>query len=749
MVFKHLLAKSSDNPDQPNHEETLFGHTLQVKRAMEVFDETLTRHVMDLIGTPDISNDSWQTALFISAWLHDLGKANNHFQSMIRNPRFRQGLRHESLGIIIIDGLLTPWLSQLWSSHPPWLKIAVLGAIGGHHLKFPDDKQRGQSEIIFLGGHPQVSELLEIGRKMFKLGSIPKLSNTTYSLLEFGGVKKDLMKIRQRLDLDFTPEQSFFTAALKATLMASDLAGSALPPKGKDVNCWLRSRLATVLERAKLADIVTQKLQGKPPRPFQKQVQESQTSTTLVVAGCGSGKSAAAYLWTSERADGKRVFFCYPTTATASEGFCSYFQDPDFETILITSRANVDYRLLENMPQRSKSAEELRALQLEALDTWPIPLAVCTVHTVLGLLQNNRRALYAWPSIARSIFVFDEIHSFPDKLFQHLLRFLEIFRYAPVLLMTATLPPERKDALQTVCKKRGGLTIIPGPDSREKAPRYMLKRSNEQEAWNVVKETLSNGGKALWICNTVDRAIDRVKLALEEDLPVQPFHSRYRYRDRVVRQRSVIDGFKPDGPPMLAVTTQVAEMSLDISSDLLVTEYAPVACLIQRLGRLNRYDDEPSETKPALFIEPVNGSPYQETELTSVGKWLDAVADHGPKSQRDLAKAFLELEQQTDEPIEWSTFCDWIDDPWISVKNMHAIVDPGYTIEIIREEDLNLCKSTLTEVVIPMPFPKDKSWSWRSWERKGRYLIAPYGSVEYDEFWGGKYVRSNNEHWTI
>src|SRR5699024_9311777 len=65
------------------------------------------------------------------------------------------------------------------------------------------------------------------------------------------------------------------------------------------------------------------------------------------------------------------------------------------------------------------------------------------------------------------------------------------------------------------------------------------------------------------------------------------YHSRFKYVDRVQRHGDVIDAFRAPGST-LASTTQVAEMSLDLSADLLVTDLAPVPALIQRLGRLNR-----------------------------------------------------------------------------------------------------------------------------------------------------------------
>lgn len=749
MKFRHLLAKSSNTPRTPHFEETLVGHTLHVIEAAETIADFTAEHVA-AVSRGRVKKETFRLVLMMSAWLHDVGKANDHFQRMMRDRSFHQGIRHETLGIVVVAELFENGLRDFWSVHQPWLKTAVLTAISGHHLKFPDSKKRRQNDVQFLGGHSEIAEFWELGSHCFALNQPLDLYDKSYSLLPFGGIQDLLVRVRSRYDLNVTSEQKALIACLKSALMAADLAGSALPERGEAIKTWLTERLKVVVEKHQFMQIVEQKLGGKSPRPFQKTLQETAPHTALIEAGCGSGKTLAAYLWAAEKAHGKRLFFCYPTTATASEGFSGYLRDPDFEALLRHSRASMDYRLLENIPFPPPSERELRLLRLEALETWPIPVVVCTAHTVLGMLQNVRRSLYAWPSLVRSVFIFDEIHAFSEKLFRHLLRFLEVFTSQPVLLMTATLPPERKAALKTVCQQRGGLHILQGPQGRENAKRYLLEVASAETAWQETQEMIACGGKVLWIVNTVDRAMRRTKLSHEAGLPAQPYHSRYRYKDRLIRQRKVIDGFAPGRPAMLAITTQVAEMSLDLSADLLVTEYAPVPSLIQRLGRLNRFEDNPRTVKKAILIQPQNALPYvtNHSEESSfwqrIENWLDLAADGQPKSQQEISNAFLGL-AEIDKAVDQSIFCDWLDVPWISLNNRHALMEAGHTIEIVREEDLE--DGPVEENVIPMPFPRNLRW--QSWEQKGRYLVAPSGTVEYDHFWGANYATEQPSHWII
>ena len=134
-------------------------------------------------------------------------------------------------------------------------------------------------------------------------------------------------------------------------------------------------------------------------------------------------KARAAYLWARQKGK-KRLFFCFPTTGTATEHWVDYAQDLG---ALVHSRVEVDHALL------GRDAAE-------GVELWSTPLVVCTVDTVLGLCAWAKKAAYGFPALLDASFVFDEIHSYDRVLFGRLLAFLELFPEAPVLLASASLP---------------------------------------------------------------------------------------------------------------------------------------------------------------------------------------------------------------------------------------------------------------------------------------------------------------------
>ncbi len=88
----------------------------------------------------------------------------------------------------------------------------------------------------------------------------------------------------------------------------------------------------------------------------------------------------------------------------------------------------------------------------------------------------------------------------------------------------------------------------------------------------------------------------------------------------------MIDGFdrEKSEASLIAVTTQVAEMSLDLDADILISEIAPVPSMIQRLGRLNRRINLENRGTPrrAYFLTPEKPRWELEKDLTAADKLL-------------------------------------------------------------------------------------------------------------------------------
>jgi CRISPR-associated endonuclease/helicase Cas3 len=753
---KRLLAKSSTTPDEPREAETLPGHLKGVGRVARALVERRGDAILSALGlAPDRYRDWLRAAVLAGALLHDIGKANDQFQLVVRGRGLPQALRHEVVGAWLISSQerLKDWL---FAGLRRPVCLLALRAVLGHHLQFEPGRSlrarpSGTTVMDVFSEHPDfVGALNAFGRELGR-GAPPSLPRLRIELADPEALQpvEGLVLEVDEWWQQCSEEERRLAGAVAATVIAADVCGSALLRDGKHEPAnWAAEALSQTCSGGDLRDVVRRRLGDQPPRPFQKAVAETRTRVTLLTAGCGAGKTVAAYLWAARHAVGRKLFFSYPTTGTATEGFATYAL-PEFagDTKLVHSRASFDIvRFLENGSEGEESYAVRELVRYQGLNPWGAKVVVCTADAVLGLVQLNRVGVFSFPALAGSAFVFDEVHLYDDKLFGALLAFIAAFRGAPILLMTATLPPARRRALEELCDKLGEeLSEFAGPEELETLPRYELASASREEAFERAVRAARDGLRVLWVANTVERAVAVAKQAETFGIRVEPYHSRYRYEDRLKRHEAVVGSFRPGSSceGILAATTQVCEVSLDISADLLVTELAPIASLIQRFGRLNRWATPESGEGPkqALVIEPPDSSPYRREDLERARRWLGDVAGR-PVSQRELSEAFVHVLQS--EPPPRSVRSAWLDEAWH--LEPAPLREPGATVPVVREEDLpscrdgrgRVCADRLVACTIPMLWRPVAEQAVR-WSTERGVLVAPPGSIEYSPRWGARW----------
>jgi CRISPR-associated endonuclease/helicase Cas3 len=762
MKVDRLLAKSRKDGEPWSDSMALPGHLADVHTAaVQVLDATGDDQLRALGLDPDRYRERFRRTVLLAAAVHDLGKANDHFQGMIYGTRdvrnHPQGLRHEWVTLLMLETLRYWFLPAVGGSE---VDFAVLEwAAAGHHPAHdhaspPKECPSGSGPAIELfAAHADFRTALAWLGGEFALGPAPEIPKTTRNLCRPDSVFDEIARwsraSQRRWDLLKKSPDAHFVAAVKDCLIAADVAGSALPkakPDDSERWSWITTSFATKPEPGDMQAVVNHRLKGGTPRNFQEVVAASRNPVTFVKAGCGTGKTLGAYMWAAANYPTHRLYFCYPTTGTATEGFKDYLFEPEDElggigAKLFHSRRDVDFEIILTTGKDIKSADADAAARLESLEAWSTPIVACTVDTVLGVMQNNKRGLFAWPALAQSAFVFDEIHAYDDRLFGALLRFLRDLPGLPVLLMTASLPAPREEALRNVLEQLGRpFQPISGPAELEERPRYKKAVIADNDPLPLVRETLAAGGKVLWVCNTVGRVMDAADRA--NDSAPLIYHSRFKYPDRVARHKAVIDAFDPKKNPgeALAICSQVAEMSLDLSADLLVTDLAPVPALIQRLGRLNRRAEAGDPSKPFVVVEPDIYAPYLRAKEPDPPNWPDGSRNWLNQlpddniSQRHLAAAWEQA--ATEELLPGGSA--WLDGG--PVTTVTQLRESSEGITVLMEEDRPRVKrqKDLIRLVLPMPSPP-RALNWQAWKKERGIPIAPVGTIDYDLMRGAKW----------
>ena len=735
-----LLAKSQ-REENSQEAVSLLDHSKAVLAAAGVvFDE------VEEFLPAELSRPNLRKLVLAGAVLHDLGKANSIFQGKLlpRREEFpkipwnrRQPLRHEGLSALIIAGYkdakefsdhLSAQLFCEWEN-PERARWMLAWLVGGHHLQMHHSED-DSSEMVRISGigsdpiHFHGDLLRKEWQREFSDVFPDALYVPDFVISTDIGDDDDhhafLMNNfaweSEEQTESLSPDELLLLAFAKAILIAADVVGSALwDGRGDEITRLekgVRESLRNHYKQEDLKAIVRARLNAdyeKDLYPFQCNVRTARKPCVVLEAACGGGKTIAAYEWARQYADaGRKLIICYPTTGTAAAGFDDYlFVQDELERDLISSRASVDIlRMLANEPKaadvkdrglrhpnRDQNLENL--MKQESLQAWGQQAVAATADFVLGLMQNHRRGLFSFPAILKSAIVFDEIHSYDAKMFGSLVRFLKTFPQIPILLMTASLQPSRREALDSAGVD---YELISGDDDMERADRYRLEwyeKDNKQSEvpdkyWETVEDTLGNGGKVLWVCNTVADATCIYDEAGKFGNAVKRilFHSRFCYRHRVNRQNEILAAFKKDEASCLAVTTQVCEMSLDISADLLVTSLPPFPALVQRMGRLNRrFPPESPDGAWCLVYDydGMDGRPYLRADLKVAREAVKKLAEkRRVVSQRDLKNSLDEMPEEVDD-IKFHS--SWLDGGWESKPSTLREGDATVPVLLAQHED--------------------------------------------------------------
>lgn len=269
---------------------------------------------------------------------------------------------------------------------------------------------------------------------------------------------------------------------------------------------------------------------------------------------------------------------------------------------------------------------------------------VGTVDQLLFLALKTRHLVLRHLGVASKIVVIDEVHSYDAYMDTYLLRALEwLGSYGvPVILLSATLTetlrrsligaylgttttggPETTKPLSgdksayplIVCATRTEEIAIPIEPSnrrfRVEVQHLDPKEDELNSVCDLLSELLREGGCALVVRNTVARAIEMAK-AIKARLPfeVRLLHSRFTSNDRLRKEVELRRDFgvgrsAMKGKPVIVVSTQVVEQSLDVDFDVLVSDVAPLDLLLQRVGRIHRHSGSlPSEMRCSVLRQP-------------------------------------------------------------------------------------------------------------------------------------------------
>ncbi|TCS78925.1 CRISPR-associated helicase Cas3' [Tepidibacillus fermentans] len=374
---------------------------------------------------------------------------------------------------------------------------------------------------------------------------------------------------------------------------------------------------------------------GYSPRPFQLEPAKYlyKGIPTILSAPTGSGKTWAAvfpflYAKKAGRIFADRLFYVLPQRTLVRSIYNEIEQK--------IKELNLDLRVTMQMGDQPDDPLFQGDIILTTIDQ------VLSNYIGASLSVSKGQSNIPPGAFAGAYFVFDEIHTVPKESLPTILDLVRRFRpFARFLLMTATIP---MTVIEEMKQRIDGESVLASFKSlsvqNTKAKRVLYWKEQPLTIEQILHYHFNQEGirKTIVVVNRVERAQQfylGIKSLLNErnslDDQIYLLHSRFLPEDRREIEQKVIQSLGKhslkQNQHTLVIATQVIEVGLDLSSNMLITELAPANALVQRAGRCARFIGEQGEVY--VFDLPLNKkgnldtSPYFKTDKLLLEKTKD------------------------------------------------------------------------------------------------------------------------------
>lgn len=529
------------------------------------------------------------------ALLHDIGKASPVFQAQLNGVRPKRFFRHEIASLLFLS---------LFDSkiHPQLIEMVV-----GHHksIKTPNDSSakgildlENNCDDSFEVHAAKWSEWMPLAVEILSgFGIIPKAISLEEAASNY--------QIALSYCSNVVKQQGY--SKWKGLLMGADHFASALSDKtSEQVNRLFKAPNLAFFERK------------HPLFPLSLKDANSSKLHTIVVASTGAGKTDFLF----RRCNG-RVFYTLPFQASINAMYKRVKHD------LEPTNPDLDIRLLHSSSQivvKGDSYEE-KTIQGHVGSA----IKILTPHQIASIAFGLQGFEATMADLEGCDIILDEIHTYSGVTQSIVFKVVQVLKHlnCRIHIGTATMPTALYDQIIEILGADNVLEVKLSADELDAFDRHVVHKIPEwSDAYTEVAKAIANRKKVLVVCNKVSNAQAQYVYFKDcyPNVPIVLLHSRFKRGDRGQKEKLLL-GLNDDGSPngsfntsteaCIVVSTQVVEVSLDISFDVMVTETAPLDALIQRFGRINRRRSEKS--MPVFVIQPsekdVDCKPYKRQDL--------------------------------------------------------------------------------------------------------------------------------------
>lgn len=562
----------------------------------------------------------------IAGVLHDIGKASPVFQERL-SPDFQWKedtpvFRHEIASLFFISLFENP------------IKDKLIDAIVSHHKSVSNDyKEKGLLDLIKIYGAEKVFK--------FHIKDWDSWVNIALEILECFNIKTKPIDIIEaetnfyysinycnKITNKRSKERGF--SEEKGILMGSDHFASALLSKTENRREFLFRKPDLSFYHNRESDVELYPLAFVDTKNSKKH--------TMVVAPTGAGKTDFLF----KRCNG-RVFYTLPFTASINAMYKRVLneikkENPDVEKIVTLQHSSSK---LQTQDREQKIIQGLIGSAIKIL----------TPHQLASIAFGT----FAYESVIMDLkgcdVILDEIHTYSNNIQAIVLKIIEVLNHigCNIHIGTATMPSALYNEILKILGEDNTYQVKLPDKELDKFNRHIIKKLPITYNKSMIKDFISNNQKVLLVCNRVHNAqilYGEMKQMFGDDVPILLLHSRFRRKDRNIKEALLME-YNSKNQPCIVVSTQVVEVSLDISFDVMVTECAPIDALIQRFGRVNR-----------------------KRNKNTIGKYKDIYVVQPPDTAVDVLPYSVDVVKKTWEVLP--------DGELLYEKNIQSLIDAVY-----------------------------------------------------------------------
>lgn len=506
------------------------------------------------------------------AVLHDIGKVSPLFQRQMRSGYVRQPnfvFRHEIASLF--------FLSLLEEGE----KDAVIEMVSAHHKSIYEDIGR--------------KGLLDLDENKDSFGihisGFDSWSKDALNILSEFGFKTHAISIEEaRGNYEYAVSYCWGLddgwSEWKGILMAADHYASALNEGTENSlrNLFVKPDLFFYNRRHDLY-------------PLSQITTDDHRKHTMVTAPTGAGKTD----FLLRRCRG-RVFYTLPFQASINAMYDRIKSDlSNTDAIVSLLHASSGLKLEENLLEERVLQRHIGA-----------SVKVLTPHQMASIVFGIKGYEAMAVDLKGCDIILDEIHTYSGAIQSIVLRIIEVLLSLDcrIHVGTATMPTM---LYNEVMKILGGERHVYEVKLDERQlhlfNRHIIYKVKDwMQCGTIIANAVSDGRRILLVCNQVRRAQDLYMRLVDRYPYVEKMliHSRFKRMDRQRLETELKERFNNSSAACIVVSTQIVEVSLDISFDMMITECAPIDALIQRFGRINRKRTQESigKYKPIYVLQP-------------------------------------------------------------------------------------------------------------------------------------------------